>query len=122
MYILFGWAGIAFLIAITAAVVGFTDSAPGAAETARMVFYLIFVLSAPPSDRIHRGQKGHRVCPRLRYQCELRRTVGNDEVGPASADGTTRVQAMNQDKGRTFSKGWTDDCFPRHTLRGSHHI
>ncbi len=45
MYILFGWAGIAFLIAITAAVVGFTDLAPGAAETARMVFYLIFVLS-----------------------------------------------------------------------------
>ncbi len=29
---------------------------------------------------------------------------------------------MNQDKDKTFSKGWTDDCFPRHTLRGSHHI
>lgn len=45
MYILVVWTGIAILSAITAAVVGFTDMAPGASETARIVFYLILAFS-----------------------------------------------------------------------------
>jgi uncharacterized membrane protein YtjA (UPF0391 family) len=45
VYMLFVWAGIALVIAITAAVVGFTHMAPGASEEARMVFYLILALS-----------------------------------------------------------------------------
>jgi uncharacterized membrane protein YtjA (UPF0391 family) len=45
VYTLFVWTGIVLLIAIIAAAVGFTDVAPGASETARIVFYLIFALS-----------------------------------------------------------------------------
>jgi len=45
MYMLFVWTGIVLLTAIIAAAVGFTDVAPGAAEMARVVFYVILVLS-----------------------------------------------------------------------------
>jgi uncharacterized membrane protein YtjA (UPF0391 family) len=45
MPILFVWTGIVLLIAVIAAVVGFTGVAPGASETARMVFYLILAFS-----------------------------------------------------------------------------
>ena len=45
MPILFVWTGIAILIAIITAVVGFTDVAPGASEMARIVFYLILTLA-----------------------------------------------------------------------------
>ena len=45
MQILFVWTGIVLLIAVIAAVVGFTGVAPGASETARIVFYLILAFS-----------------------------------------------------------------------------
>ncbi len=45
MHIVFVWTGIVLLIAVIAAVVGFTDMAPGVSETARIVFYLILALS-----------------------------------------------------------------------------
>ena len=45
MPLLFVWSGIVLLIAVIAAVVGFTDVAPGASATARIVFYLILALS-----------------------------------------------------------------------------
>jgi uncharacterized membrane protein YtjA (UPF0391 family) len=45
MPLLFVWSGIVLLIAVIAAVVGFTDVTPGASATARIVFYLILALS-----------------------------------------------------------------------------
>jgi uncharacterized membrane protein YtjA (UPF0391 family) len=45
MHILFVWTGIVLSITVIAAAVGFTDVAPGASETARMVLYLILALS-----------------------------------------------------------------------------
>ena len=45
MHILFVWTGIVLLTAVIAAVVSFTGVAPGASDTARIVFYLILALS-----------------------------------------------------------------------------
>ena len=42
---LFVWTGIVLLIAVISAAVGFTDVAPDASQTARIVFYLILALS-----------------------------------------------------------------------------
>ena len=45
MQIVFVWSGIVLLVAVVAAVVGFTGVAPEASEAARMVVYLSLALS-----------------------------------------------------------------------------
>ncbi len=75
----FIWAAILVLIAIIAAAFGFTDIAPGASEVCTDCLLSdscpLFALTC---YRIHSGQKGNLIRPRLRHQCELGKTAGDN--------------------------------------------